>query len=125
MAAQDKLFDQFRDKEKGQADTEINDRAITRDFLKLFDRDTHWFRVWHEKQQQKVEFDKGVAKLSIIGTGIVGNPDIASRFFETLYKNGVNIRTISTSEIKMSTLIDKEAARDAMVKVHEAFELDR
>lgn len=75
-------------------------------------------------EAQKVEFDKGVAKLSIIGTGIVGNPDIASRFFETLYENDVNIATITTSEIKISVLIDKDQARNAMVKVHEAFELD-
>lgn len=74
-------------------------------------------------EAQKVEFDKGVAKLSIIGTGIVGNPDIASRFFETLYQNDINIATISTSEIKISVLIDKEKAKYAMVKVHDAFDL--
>ena len=103
----------------------VNDISFTVNADDLQDAVTVAQQFAFEVEAQKVEFDKGVAKLSIIGTGIVGNPDIASRFFETLYKNGVNIRTISTSEIKMSTLIDKEAARDAMVKVHEAFELDR
>ena len=103
----------------------VNDISFTVNADDLQDAVTVAQQFAFEVEAQKVEFDKGVAKLSIIGTGIVGNPDIASRFFETLYKHGVNIRTISTSEIKMSTLIDKEAARDAMVKVHEAFELDR
>lgn len=78
-----------------------------------------------EVEAQKVEFDKGVAKLSIVGTGIVGNPDIASRFFETLYKLGVNIHTISTSEIKISVLLDKNLAKQSMIAVHDAFELGR
>lgn len=73
---------------------------------------------------QKVEFDKGVSKLSIVGTGIVANPDISSRFFETLYKMGVNIHTISTSEIKISVLVDKSVAKKAMVAVHNAFDLN-
>ncbi len=76
-----------------------------------------------EVEAQKVEYDKGVAKLSVVGIGIVGNPDIASRLFETLYKTGVNIHTISTSELKISTLIDKDLAKQAMVAVHGAFEL--
>lgn len=74
---------------------------------------------------QKVEFDKGVAKLSLVGTGIVANPDISSRFFETLYNLGVNIHTISTSEIKISVLVDKNVAKKSMVAVHNAFELNR
>ncbi len=74
---------------------------------------------------QKVEFDKGVSKLSIIGTGIVANPEISSRFFETLYNLGVNIHTISTSEIKISVLLDKHLAKKAMIAVHNAFELNQ
>lgn len=74
---------------------------------------------------QKVEFDKGVAKLSIVGTGIVANPDISSRFFQTLYKLGVNIHTISTSETKISVLVDKNLAKKSMIRVHEAFELNQ
>ncbi len=74
---------------------------------------------------QKVEFDKGVAKLSIIGTGIVANPEISSQFFETLYNLGVNIHTISTSETKISVLVDKNLAKNAMISVHKAFGLDQ
>ncbi|MSS18983.1 aspartate kinase [Pseudoramibacter porci] len=72
---------------------------------------------------QKVEFDQGVAKLSIVGTGIVANADIASQFFEALYELGINILTISTSEIKISCLIDKERAKEAMVHIHKKFEM--
>lgn len=72
---------------------------------------------------QKVEFDQGVAKLSIVGTGIVANADIASQFFESLYELGINILTISTSEIKISCLIDKERAKEAMVHIHKKFEM--
>lgn len=70
---------------------------------------------------EKVEFDKGVAKLSVVGTGIVANAEIASKFFEALYELGINIQTISTSEIKISCLIDKERAKEAMVFLHEKF----
>ena len=72
---------------------------------------------------QKVEFDQGVAKLSVVGTGIVANAEIASKFFEALFEMGINILTISTSEIKISCLIDKARAKDAMVHIHEKFEL--
>jgi aspartate kinase len=72
---------------------------------------------------QKVEFDQGVAKLSIVGTGIVANADIASQFFEALYELGINILTISTSEIKISCLIDKDRAKEAMVHIHKKFEM--
>lgn len=72
---------------------------------------------------QKVSFDQGVAKLSIVGTGIVANAEIASKFFEALYELGINIQTISTSEIKISCLIDKERAKEAMVHIHKKFEM--
>ncbi|MGL4282534.1 aspartate kinase [Eubacterium aggregans] len=70
---------------------------------------------------KKVSFDQGVAKLSIVGTGIVANAEIASKFFEALYELGINIQTISTSEIKISCLIDKERAKEAMVHIHKKF----
>ncbi|MDO4288362.1 MAG: aspartate kinase [Eubacterium sp.] len=76
-----------------------------------------------EVEAQKVEFDKGVAKLSVVGTGIVANAEIASKFFEALYELGINIQTISTSEIKISCLIDKERAKEAMVDIHKRFDM--
>ena len=76
-----------------------------------------------EVEAQKVEFDKGVAKLSVVGTGIVANAEIASKFFEALYELGINIQTISTSEIKISCLIDKERAKEAMVEIHKRFDM--
>lgn len=76
-----------------------------------------------EVEAQKVTYDQGVAKLSIVGTGIVTNAEIASKFFEALYELGINIQTISTSEIKISCLVDKERAKEAMVHIHKKFEL--
>jgi len=76
-----------------------------------------------EVNAQKVEFDQGIAKLSVVGTGIVANAEIASKLFEALYELGINIQTISTSEIKISCLIDKERAKEAMVHIHKKFEM--
>ena len=72
---------------------------------------------------QKVEFDQGVAKLSVVGTGVMANAEIASKFFESLYELGINILTISTSEIKLSCLIDKDRAKEAMIHIHKKFEM--
>ena len=49
--------------------------------------------------------------------------DAASKLFEALYELGINIQTISTSEIKISCLIDKERAKEAMVHIHKKFEM--
>lgn len=76
-----------------------------------------------EVEAQKVAFDKGVAKLSVVGTGIVANAEIASKFFESLFELGINIQTISTSEIKISCLIDKERAKEAMIHIHKKFDM--
>lgn len=64
-----------------------------------------------------------VAKLSIVGTGITSDANIASGLFGALYKMGINIEMISTSEIKISCIIDKERATDALNEIHDFFEL--
>lgn len=71
----------------------------------------------------KVIVKEDVCKLSIVGTGITGSAEVASKLFEVLYKAGVNIEMISTSEIKISCLIDKKLGLEALNAVHEAFEL--
>ena len=65
--------------------------------------------------------DDKVAKLSIVGAGMASNPGVASMMFEALYDCGVNINMISTSEIKISVLIDKKYIEKAMVSVHDKF----
>ena len=70
---------------------------------------------------EKVVFDKGVSKLSVVGTGVVANAEVASQFFEALYEIGINIQAISTSEIKISCIIDKEKGKEAMKYIHKKF----
>lgn len=69
--------------------------------------------------------DAHTAKLSIIGTGICGHAEVASKLFKTLYEAKVNIEMISTSEIRISCLIDSSAAKEVAQRVHSAFNLDR
>jgi aspartate kinase len=62
-----------------------------------------------------------IAKLSIVGVGMKSHTGVAGKMFETLAKEGVNIDMISTSEIKVSVIIDLAKAEQAMKAVHEAF----
>jgi aspartate kinase len=66
-----------------------------------------------------------VAKLSIVGTGITSDATIASGLFGALYKMGINIEMISTSEIKISCIIDKARSKEALNEIHEFFELQK
>ena len=68
-----------------------------------------------------VTCDDDVAKLSIVGAGMQSNPGVAAKMFEALSQANVNIKMISTSEIKISVLINKEDAKVALIAVHEAF----
>lgn len=68
-----------------------------------------------------VLIDNKVAKVSIVGTGMETHPGVAAKMFEALYNEGINIQMISTSEIKISVLIDLDKADRAVLAVHEAF----
>lgn len=78
----------------------------------------------HSAPGAKILHNSNTAKLSIIGTGISGHTEVASTLFKTLYDAKVNIEMISTSEIRISCLIDSEAARSVAKQVHTAFGLD-
>ena len=65
--------------------------------------------------------DDGVSKVSIVGAGMESNPGIAAKMFEALYDAGINIQMISTSEIKISVLIDEKYADTAVTAVHDKF----
>jgi len=71
----------------------------------------------------EVIIKKDVSKVSIVGTGITGNADVASRLFGTLSGLGINIEMISTSEIKISCIIDAASSDLAVTSLHNAFEL--
>ena len=77
-----------------------------------------------EKMQEslkyaKVVHDQTVAKVSIVGTGMESHPGVAAKMFEALYDEHINIQMISTSEIKISVLIDANDADRAVTAVHE------
>ncbi len=72
---------------------------------------------------EKVTVTKEVAKVSVVGAGMMSNPGVAAKMFEALYDAGINIRQISTSEIRVTVLIDEKFTEDAAQAVHEAFSL--
>ncbi len=72
----------------------------------------------------EIEVDENIAKVSIVGAGMIDRPGVASAMFETLAEQGINIRMISTSEIKISCLVDKEQAPLAVKALHTVFNLD-
>lgn len=70
-----------------------------------------------------IQINSEIAKVSIVGAGMIDRPGIASSMFETLANLGVNIKMISTSEIKISCLVDKADANKAVKALHEEFQL--
>ena len=69
----------------------------------------------------EIHVEKDVAKVSVVGAGMQSHPGVASRMFEALYETNINIRMISTSEIKISVIIDSSDADRAMTAIHDAF----
>ena len=69
-------------------------------------------------------FDKNVSKVSIVGVGMVTTPGVTYRMFQSLAKQNINIQVISTSEIKISVLIDKKNVKKALIALHKDFKLD-
>ena len=70
-------------------------------------------------------FNSGVSKVSIIGVGMISTPGVTFRMFQTLASNNINIQVISTSEIKISVLIDKRNIKKALAALHKEFNLYR
>lgn len=71
----------------------------------------------------EVKYKTDIAKLSVVGAGMMSNPGVAAKMFESLYNAGININMISTSEIRVTVLIDEKDAEKAMNAVHDAFGL--
>ena len=70
---------------------------------------------------KEITFDESVSKVSIVGAGMESNPGVAAKMFEALFDANINIHMISTSEIKVSVLIDDKFADAAVSAVHDAF----
>jgi aspartate kinase len=71
-----------------------------------------------------VQTDEKVVKVSIVGTGMKSHAGVAAKMFKTLYDNHINIEMISTSEIKISVIIEEKYLELAVRSLHEAFELE-
>ncbi len=74
---------------------------------------------------REVSGDNKIAKLSLVGIGMRSHAGVASRMFQALAKEGINIRMITTSEIKISVVIDEKYLELGVRALHEAFELDK
>jgi aspartate kinase len=68
--------------------------------------------------------DAKLGKVSIIGTGMQNTPGFAARMFSALSEKGINIQLISTSEIRITCIIDEDRVKDAVTALHRAFELE-
>jgi aspartate kinase len=68
-----------------------------------------------------IDVTSNIAKVSIVGAGMINNPGVAAGMFEALYSAGINIHMISTSEIKVSVLVDIEEADRAVQVIHDKF----
>lgn len=83
-----------------------------------------------EKLKEQLNFDKlltdsHVSKISIVGAGMITHPGVAYRMFDALSSKKINIMVISTSEIKISVLIDEKNTKEAVKTIHKIFELDK
>ena len=72
---------------------------------------------------QEIVHNDEMSKVSIVGAGMVNNAGVAATMFEALFDAGINIHMISTSEIKVSVLIDRKDAERAVVSIHDKFEI--
>lgn len=92
-----------------------NDQRRTEEILR---------KVAAEIGAREVAGDSGIAKVSIVGVGMRSHAGVASKMFEALARDGINILMISTSEIKISVVIDEKYLELAVRCLHSAFELD-
>ena len=70
---------------------------------------------------KEITSNRDVAKISVVGAGMMSNPGVAAKMFETLYNARININMIATSEIKISVLVDRKDAEAAVVAIHDKF----
>ena len=74
---------------------------------------------------RKLLIEKGVSKISIIGVGMIATPGVTFRMFQALANKNINIKVISTSEIKISVLVDKKNTKKALKALHTEFKLNK
>ncbi|MBR3004885.1 MAG: ACT domain-containing protein, partial [Lachnospiraceae bacterium] len=69
----------------------------------------------------RIEYDEDVAKVSVVGAGMMTDATVASKMFEALYNADINIKMISTSEIRITVIVAQDDADHAAKVVHDAF----
>ena len=88
------------------------------------DRDGALARIQDEVGYDQLLYDDQIGKVSLIGAGMRSHPGITAKFFAALASAGVNIEMISTSEIRISVIVDEGQVDDAVQATHTAFDLD-
>jgi aspartate kinase len=81
--------------------------------------------VQFEKDFGSTDYDENVCKVSVVGVGMKSHSGVASKAFSVMAGNNINIEMISTSEIKVSMIIDQKYGELAVRTLHDAYELDR
>ena len=74
---------------------------------------------------KKIIFSNNISKISVVGVGMRSHAGVAQTLFDTLGKNKINIQVITTSEIKISILIDEKFTELAVQKLHQAYKLHK
>jgi aspartate kinase len=93
---------------------EKNQLEIAKKTISSFDNHMH-----------NIEYDENISKVSLVGVGMKSHSGVASKAFDTLYKENINIMMISTSEIKISIIIDNKYGELAVRALHEAYGIDK
>lgn len=106
-----------------RVDLNTNDIAFTIDKPDLEKTLSVLEKIKGELKAKTIHIDENIAKVSIVGAGMVDRPGIAATMFETLGKLDVNIKMISTSEIKISCLVEAQDAQKSVKALHEVFDL--
>jgi aspartate kinase len=78
-----------------------------------------------EAEVDEASYDENICKVSIVGVGMKSHTGVAAKAFSTMAKENININMISTSEIKVSMVIDEKYAELAVRSLHAAYELDK
>lgn len=101
-----------------------NDIAFTIDKADFDKASSVLEKIKEDLNAKAIHIDENIAKVSIVGAGMMDRPGIAATMFKTLASLNINIKMISTSEIKVSCLVDKDDAQRSVKALHNIFELD-
>lgn len=103
----------------------VNEIAFTVDKENIEETKKVANEIAKEIKAKKVTIDPNIVKVSIVGAGMIGRPGIAAAMFKALADASINIQMISTSEIKVSCVIDAKDGEKAVKVIHKAFDLDK